>query len=160
MSLPLAIRPETVDIVSPLIRGRNLPPCLRVDIHSPLMQRRAVYRLAAFCQRELEFGSIQYGYDGREADPSHVAYLWVHPEAVFMPGVFRVPCVGATCFRLRDEGWAMQWVWLHPYYRRQGLLSHSWPEFVQEFGTFAVEGPHSVAMKGFLTKYSYILPKI
>lgn len=159
MSPPLAIRREAVDIVSPLIRGRHLAPVERVTIRSPLARRRAVYRVAAHFQRELGFGLLQYGYGGREADPGHVAFLWVHPEAVGLPDAFRVPCVGATCFRLRDEGWAMQWAWVHPYFRRQGLLSDAWPDFVGEFGAFEVEGPHSVAMRGFLAKHSYEQPK-
>lgn len=151
MSAPLAIRPETVNIVAPLIRGTRLPPVLRVVVDSPRAHRLAVYRLADCCRREMDY-ALQYGYDGDEDDPDHVAFLWVHPEAAGLGWEFRVPCVGATCFRLRDEGWAMQWVWMHPFYRRQGLLSDAWSELVVEFGAFAVEGPVSAAMKGFLAK--------
>ena len=153
MSDPLAIRPEAVNIVAPLIRGSRMPAVQRVTTDSPRAHRRAVYRLADCCRREMRYG-LQYGYDGDEDDPDHVAFLWVHPEAVGMSWAFRVPCVGATCFRLRDEGWALQWVWVHPFFRRRGLLSGAWPAFVREFGAFAVEGPLSAAMRGFVAKHA------
>lgn len=154
MSDPLAIRPEAVNIIAPLIRGSHLPPVQRVTIDSPLRHRRAVYRLADCRRRELGC-ALQYGFDGDEDDPDHVAFLWVHPEGVGRSWEFRVPCVGAACFRLRDEAWALQWVWLHPYFRRQELLSDAWPAFVREFGAFAVEGPLSDAMRAFLTKHAH-----
>lgn len=43
----------------------------------------------------------------------------------------------------------MQWVWIHPYYRREGLLSAAWPMFKERFGCFLVERPFSAAMLGF-----------
>jgi hypothetical protein len=152
MSHPLAIRPETVNIAAPLIRGSRLPPVLRVTTDSPRTHRRAVYRLADSFLREMQFGFLQYGYDGDEDDPDHVAFLWVHPETAGLTWEFRVPCVGACCFRLRDEGRALQWIWIHPFFRRKGLVSGMWPRFVREFADFAVEGPLSDAMKGFLAK--------
>ncbi|MBP3954840.1 hypothetical protein J8F10_06030 [Gemmata sp. G18] len=154
MSTPLAIRPDAVDIVAPLIRGAYLPSARRVTARSPRSHRRAVYRLAEYCRREMGY-ALQYGYDGEEDDPDHVAFLWPHPEAVGASGTFRVPCVGAACFRLRDHGWALQWVWMHPYFRRHGLLSGEWPALVWEFGAFAVEGPLSHAMTRFLAKSAH-----
>ncbi len=154
MRYPLAIGPEAINIVPPLIGGSHFPPVQRVTTESPRTHRRAVYQLAECCRREMRF-ALQYGFDGEEDDEDHVAFLWIHPEAVGLSWEFRVPCVGATCFRLRDEGWAMQWVWLHPYFRRQGFLSDAWPEFVSEFGAFAVEGPVSEAMRGFLAKHRH-----
>ena len=152
MSHPLAIRSDLIDIVAPLIQGRCLTSVERVTIRSPQAHRRAVYRLARYFRLEMGYDAVQYGFDGREDDPDHVAFLWVHPEGVGRGSGFRVPCVGACCFRLRDEGWALQWIWLHPYVRRQGLVSGMWPQFVEEFGDFAVEGPVSVAMRAFLAK--------
>jgi hypothetical protein len=151
VSEPLAIRPEAVNIVAPLIRGSHLRAVERVTVRSNRSRRRAVYRLADCCRREMGY-ALQYGYGGEEDDPDHVAFLWVHPECVGMSWEFRVPCVGACCFRLREEGLALQWVWLHPYFRRRGLLSGAWPGFVREFGDFAVEGPVSEAMQSFLAK--------
>lgn len=156
MSDSLAIRPEAVNIISPLIRGRLLDPVVRVTVQSPRTHRRAVYHLASYFLREMQYGFLQYGYDGDEDDPDHVAFLWVHPEATGMSWEFRVPCVGACCFRLREEyGTAMQWAWMHPFFRRQGLLANAWPQFVEEFGDFAVEAPVSDPMKAFLAKHKH-----
>jgi hypothetical protein len=155
MSEGLAIQPEAVNIIAPLIWGSHLRAVERVTVRSSRARRRAVYRLADCCRREMGY-ALQYGYEGEEDDEDHVAFLWVHPEAVGMGWEFRVPCVGACCFRLREEvGMALQWVWLHPYFRRQGLLSEEWPEFVREFGDFAVEGPVSEAMRAFLAKHDH-----
>jgi hypothetical protein len=47
-----------------------------------------------------------------------------------------------------------RWIWLHPYYRRKGILSESWPMFVDRFGDFQVELPLSEAMESFMEKVS------
>ena len=155
MSRPLAIRSEAVDIVAPLVRGDGLGELVRVTTRSPLAHRRAVYRLARYFRWGSGYDVVPYGFDGDEDDPDHVAFLWVHPEAAYLPDGFRVPCVGAACFRRREAGPALQWAWMHPFYRRQGLLSGAWPEFVAEFGSFEVEGPLSVPMQRFLIKHGH-----
>src|SRR5262249_29710064 len=78
---PLAIRPNPVTLRPPFIRGRCLSSVNRITTRSPLTHRRAVYRLARYFQREMRYDIVQYGYDGEEDDPDHVAFLWVHPEA-------------------------------------------------------------------------------
>jgi hypothetical protein len=98
---------------------------------------------------------VQYGYEGREENPGDVAFLWPHQEAADSGDEFLVPMVGACCFRWREwqdapDGWALQWAWFHPWHRRRGLLSRSWPAFRQEFGAFLVEPPLSEAMAVFL----------
>src|SRR4051794_30362203 len=113
MRHPLAIRPDTVNIVAPLIRSAASRVLVRVTTRSPLAHRRAVYRLARYFRRELGYDAVPYGFEGREDDPDHVAFLWLHPESFALGEEFRVPCVGATCFRFRDHGRALQWVWLH-----------------------------------------------
>ena len=73
-----------------------------------------------------------------------------------MPYEGHVDVVGACCFREREwidaKAWALQWVWLHPYARRQGVLASAWPHFRRRYGDFHVEGPLSPAMKGFLAR--------
>jgi hypothetical protein len=130
-----------------------------VDIGSPLRVRRAVYQLAQFFRREFEYDFVQYGYEGREEDESHRAFLWCSHREVDNCAV------GACCFRVRDwmqevgwKGWAMQWIWMHPYHRRQGLLTKSWPLFTKLFGKFDVEPPVSHAMEAFLQKHKWVRP--
>ncbi|BCU12764.1 MULTISPECIES: hypothetical protein [Microcystis] len=155
---PLAINPDSVNIISPLISPKKieLNP-IRITYKSPIQYRKAVYKIACFFRREFRYDFVQYGYEGEENDPKHVAFLWLHPEARPFTGDFRIPCIGATCFRYREwtdnpAGYAMQWIWFHPYWRRKGLLSESWSDFKQEFGDFICEQPISEAMTKFLDK--------
>jgi hypothetical protein len=150
-----AIIPEATDIVCPLISGNHLFNPIKVTAKSPKTYRKAVYRIAQFFRREFKYDFVQYGYEGEETDPNHVAFLWIEPEAQHFSKEFKVPCIGACCFRLRPSGYALQWIWLHPYLRRQGLLSNSWAKFINEFGNFHVETPLSDAMKAFLKKHNY-----
>ncbi|GET40077.1 hypothetical protein [Microseira wollei] len=150
----LAIRREAVDIVCPLIRGDYLFNPIEVTIKSPKSYRKAVYRIAQFFRREFDYDFAQYGYEGEENDPDCVAFLWIHPEAGARGKEFQVPCIGACCFRLRQSGYALQWIWIHPYFRRQGLLSEAWTKFRDRFGEFDVDRPLSDAMKAFLNKQS------
>lgn len=134
----------------------------RVTIDSPLPLRRAVYRLACYFRREFHYDFIQYEYEGRETDPKHVAFLWPCENARHCCGndTFTIPAIGACCFRWRKyiheetsekyEGYALQWIWLHPFCRRQRLLSDAWPQFREQLGDFLVEPPYSDAMEAFL----------
>ncbi|MCC3407861.1 MAG: hypothetical protein JGK17_20160 [Microcoleus sp. PH2017_10_PVI_O_A] len=150
-----AIEPKTIDIVCPLISGNYLDNPIKVTTKSPKTYRKAVYLIAQFFRREFGYDFTQYGYEGEETDPNSVAFLWIHPEAEGYSKEFKVPCIGACCFRLRPSGYGLQWIWLHPYLRRQGLLSDTWPEFINEFGKFSVEHPLSDAMKAFLNKHNF-----
>jgi len=156
MPRPLAIRPESLDIVAPLISPNEaIRGPIRITIDSPKQYRKAVFKIASFFRREFGY-ALQYGYDGNEDDEHHVAFLWVHPEADGRAMSFRVPCVGAAVFRQRfakkelPPVYALQWVWFHPYWRRKGLLSSHWAALRQEFGNFQCEPPLSPAMQGFL----------
>lgn len=119
-----------------------------VRIDSPARLRRAVYTLARYGSRECGWGGPPYGFEGRETDPRATAFLWEHF------GILG----GACCFRWRrytdaPPEWALQWVWLHPYWRGCGLLAEAWPYFRERFGAFVVEGPISSGMRAFLAKH-------
>jgi len=65
-----------------------------------------------------------------------------HDEAV---------AIGAGCMRWRTwkdwpASYALQWVWLHPFVRRAGMLRGTWPHLMATFGPFVLEGPFSKAM--------------
>jgi hypothetical protein len=150
-----AVRPETTDIICPLISGDDLFNPIRVTVKSPKSYRKAVYRIARFFKLEFNYDFVQYGYEGEDDDPNHVAFLWIHPEAIGYSKKFKVPCIGSCCFRLRKSSYALQWIWLHPYFRRHGLLSSAWPKFVDEFGKFKIEQPLSDGMKAFLKKQNF-----
>ncbi|MGH6627030.1 MAG: hypothetical protein ACRECD_10905 [Burkholderiaceae bacterium] len=67
--------------------------------------------------------------------------------------------VGACCFcDMAHAGiatpvpWMLEWVWIHPFCRRKGLLSKAWPQFEREHGEFLIQAPLSLAMERFLEK--------
>ena len=61
----------------------------------------------------------------RIATHYQVAYLWC-PKNYGLPGL-RVHCIGAASFRKRRDTQVLAWVWIHPFFRRQGLLTAAWP---------------------------------
>lgn len=122
-----------------------------VTTRSPLKLRRAVWQLAHYFRREFRYDVVQYGFEGRETDTSARAYLWDLTDR----GDEVHHAVGACCFRWRQysdapPGWALQWIWLHPFERGRGHLKRAWPYFRARFGDFDVEPPVSLAMAGFL----------
>lgn len=142
--------PSEFDIRMPKVSiyGSNPAPVLW---SSPLAHRRAVYRIARHFKREFGYDLTQYGVDGKETDRACVAYLW-HAPNLYSSGPTGV-CFGATCFRFREEGgWAMQWIWIHPYMRSRGVLSRSWDMFEAQHPNFGCEPPLSKAMLAFLEK--------
>ncbi len=123
-----------------------------VLMESPKTQRRAVWTMATYFRREFEYDGVQYGHEGKDDDREATAFLFTsgadheNKEIVF----------GACCFRYRrysdgsTPGWALQWIWMHPYARSKGILSSAWPLFRKRFGNFAVERPLSQAMDAFM----------
>lgn len=127
-----------------------------VTMRSPLPYRRAVYELAVCFRREFEYDFVQYGYEGKEDDPDARAFLWIEPIDDI--------AIGGCCFRWRDwsdapPGWALQWIWLHPYRRGHGLLTKAWPIFKKHFGEFVVERPLSYGMQSFLRSVNAVSDK-
>ena len=152
----MAVPSGMIDIKAPLITSDEpiINP-LRITIDSPKTYRKAVYRLALYFKREFHYDFEQFAVD--DEDRTHIAFLWIHPEAIELSCDYRVPCIGATCFRYREprnrpSTWGMQWVWFHPYFRRQGLLRSAWSNFKEEFGDFRCAPPLSDSMTKFLEK--------
>lgn len=168
-----SLRREAYDILMPLVPSeghhgsdfhrefgtglhRDVPRDVSlVTTATPLVWRRGVWRIAQYFQREFEYDFVQYGHGGREDDKDAIAYLWHHGE-MYGPQ-WSDTCYGACCFRWRDwkdmpAGWALQWIWFHPFERRKGHLKAVWPFFRRTFGDFVVERPISAPMMGFLRK--------
>lgn len=161
------------DILCPILRTTDNEPLLDrileteadfpfddnitcVSAKSPGSHKRAVEILAHYFRREFRYDFLQYSSEEKQDDDRLLAFMWTagSPPSVSV--------VGACCFRWRewegmDSDWAMQWVWLHPYFRRQGLLTRSWPAFGRLFKSFYVEQPLSVAMVEFLKDKPFLL---
>ena len=125
---------------------------LPINRHSPLRHRRAAESLGRCFQKEFRYDFPPYTA-GERTDSRDTVYLFVELD----PGDTGCRATGAVGFRWRQwanspHGYGLAWAWTHPYRRRQGMLASAWSVFKSRFGDFAVEGPLSPAMVGFLRK--------
>lgn len=116
---------------------------------SPTWKHREMYQRARAFKREFHYDFVQWGSGRRDEDPD------VHGILLDMPDG-RI--AGACAFRWRENEnlpapfWGLQWVWIAPPFRRQGVLSSRWEMMRERFGDFLVEGPVSEAMQAFLAR--------
>ncbi len=138
-----------------LINLKNIPQryrtesLLKVLPTSPLLLRRGVEKIARYFLREFHYDSIQF--DQNDRGP-YTAYLFADSDQSVW--------AGACCFRsryFRDidmETEALQWVWLHPYFRGRGILKSCWKTLRDSHGDFCMAPPVSPPMREFLLIYN------
>lgn len=116
---------------------------------SPAWKHQEIYRRAFAFKREMRFDFVQWQSSSGDDDPHVHGFLFTNEDGVI---------VGAVAFRLREPEapysphWGLQWAWIAPPFRRQGILASRWPMLRERFGDFVVEGPVSEAMQSFLIK--------
>ena len=153
MAMPLPYyRIDLSEVPKPLAEGPERP--FTVTWKSPLKLRREVERFAIYFRREFsyDFQQFEATEQPKNQEEPYASYLFTN-ERNHCPHVW----VGACCFRWREvenlePRWAMQWMWLHPYYRGKGILSRAWDKFHELHGNFFCEPPFSPAMEAFLRK--------
>jgi hypothetical protein len=116
---------------------------------SPVALRRAVETLAYYFKREFGYDFVSYHH---ESTAVVEAWLWTKHD------IERAYGIGYTVFYRDEDGWRLATVWLHPYVRREGLLTAAWPTFQARYGSFWVETPWSPAMDAFLRRQGYRAP--
>jgi len=122
-----------------------------VDSDAPLWMQKEVYRRAIKFKREFRYDFVQWpGSETHRVDAGWHGYL-------FTAGADGT-IAGACAFfnpeaKEGGEEWALQWIWVAPKYRRQGILLERWPVFVERYGDFYIEPPLSEAMKGFIAAH-------
>lgn len=119
--------------------------------------RSAVYRFAKYFRRELGFDFVQYADPKNRDDGPEKCQAFL-----FM---FRKIAFGAAVFRFREwkdsaPCWSLAWIWMHPYFRGQGILKNAFPVFRERFGNFHIEHPLSSTMEGFLAKHGSQQPTL
>ena len=135
---------------------------IEVNDLSPAGHRKAVEHFAYYFRREMDFSFVQYSASepsGGRFEPyiPTVAYLFTNTGFLHYnkSGKSTLRAMGACCFRKREredgsEAWELDWVWVHPFKRRQGILSGHWDVFKRKFGEFTLCLPVSDGMKKFL----------
>lgn len=129
------------------------PTAVVVTPSSPKSNRNHVERFARYLLREMHYGGIQF-----EAVEQPTSIGYVPYRAYLFSAEDRY--VGAACFRFKPDHcpqtpWLFDWVWLHPYFRRQGHLAALWPDLTPQFGQFRLSEPISPAMQNFLLKHGH-----
>ena len=126
--------------------------CFYVDKKQPSSVYKAIEQLAYYFKREGQFDFVQYSaYEDKNNKNSEV-YVWVDEgwEDLFLTGAINFRFKGDIG---QSKNWEAEWVWIHPYYRNQGLLSGAWKEFEKKYGKgFRCEPPISKSMEAFLNK--------
>lgn len=107
-----------------------------------------VYDMALALQREEHYPFPQWGIDhappGRRNESDIHASLLIEDKTA----------VGTAAFSYRQwtgppSAWHMNFVLLTHSYRRKGVLSRRWPEWVKHYGKFTFEFPISYPHRGF-----------
>ncbi len=64
--------------------------------------------------------------------------------------IFGACCFSKLKFTKDNDCWALEWIWLHPFFRNRGNLKNYWTYLEEEFSDFVVKKPISNDMKAFL----------
>lgn len=136
-----------------------------VHYYSPIYWRKYLEEMAYYFKREQRYDGLQYSATSHNSEvPSDTAaFLFATRNYKRFKNIIPddqndVLIFGGCCFRYRqyldhDPEWALQWVYLHPMVRKEGILSSCWGYFEKRFGTFLVETPLSLAMQAFILKH-------
>lgn len=121
-----------------------------VTSQSPAWKHDEIYRRAYAFKREEKYDFVQWQSSSGDDDPKAHGFLFIDEAGIIK---------GAGAFRWREPEapeapfWGLQWVWICPRYRRQGILESRWKKLRERFGDFVVEGPVSQSMRAFLAKH-------
>ena len=127
----------------------------KVTYGSDEAEKAALEQFARYFKNEMHYDSIQY--EAERHGSKTIGYLFTtsamdicteeHSE---MP----TRCVGGCVFRDVNGNWVLCWVWIHPFFRKTGVLSRQWQTLNDELGSFSIEKPLSASMDKFLQKQS------
>jgi len=113
---------------------------------------RAAEAMGYYIRRELRY---DFPLFSAAAWPIQGLYL-LHEDDFERAPAIRCRVIGAA--HVRPESWesaddkleTLNWVWLHPFYRNNGVFAGVWRHLERRHAPMAVQYPHSPAMKKFL----------
>lgn len=125
-----------------------------VSEDSPKSWRNAVESHARLFRCEFRYDFVQYLADSHSGQRRAFTWVGSHPPhyAFGSLGFWARLYLGESGGPPR-VWWDLDWVWLHPYFRRQGLLLSVWPYLTRRFGEFNITRPVSPAMQAFVDRH-------
>ena len=123
---------------------------IRVTASSPKWMHRRLALIATMFKREFGCDFIMWDESG-----DGVGYIFSDREG---------RACGGCALRWREWSdaaptWALQWIWVAPPYRRQGILRETWCILTNKFPDLIPEWPYSPGMAQFLLSCNG-LPKV
>lgn len=133
----------------PIAPYSGSPALVPVHVKSSTELRAHVERFATYFIREMG-GAMPFEASETETSLGYVpykAFLFRYQDRY----------AGGACFRYRpdqaaDRPWLFTWIWIHPFCRRKGVLTTTWPELKRQVDRFRLAPPISTHMQGFLRK--------
>ncbi len=115
-----------------------------VQSTSDFWLHRHMYERALEFKREMRFDSTQWERPVRNVrEQLREGVLFTRPDgSIDGAAAFRMPAQNGG----EDAAWELDWIWIRPGARRQGLLSARWPVFLSRYGEFRISRPWSNAM--------------
>ena len=154
VTLKVSMRPHDGNDDHSLFTNRRL---MLVNWATRPARKNQVLHFAKFFRREFRYDFVQFGSAASESEDNFEAWLFFSDRILWPWGEERP--IGAACFRKRSYSdlpqykWALQWIWIHPYERAQGLWKTHFEFFKQRYGGFIPEPPLSKSMESFVRKY-------
>lgn len=136
--------------------GKNI---LFIDAESPRELKDGLEKIALYFKRESLFDCVQYKsklhINSVENETIGLIFYDVAiDETTDAHRDIPLRILGGGCFKKvsQQKVWCLDWIWLHPYERRKGLLSTHWEDVEERFGKVIFSKPLSKAMEAFITK--------
>ena len=121
---------------------------LRVTRESPTWIHKRLHYIATVLSRENGYSFIMWNEHGDDG-----------PGYILTDG--RGLALGGCALRWREwtnapASWMLQWIWIAPPYRRQGLLRDTWLMLTSQYAGIMPESPFSLGMARFLLSLNNI----
>ncbi len=113
-----------------------------VTAHSPTWMHRRLAWIAAILKRENGYDCTMWDASGDDGQ----GFIVTDSDG---------RALGGCAVRWREGSdepacWALQWIWVAPPYRRQGLLRNTWSMLTAKYDGIIPEPPYSLGMARFL----------
>jgi len=136
----------------------DLAPCnntVTINKQSDSELHEEVFKIAKYFKEELDYDSIPYSQLGFIPKEDKVLLFTEEALDVYKTKPMPHRIYGACYFKRMkfskgEDYWALEWIWLHPFFRNRGNLKKHWTNLEEKFGAFLIKEPVSHDMTAFL----------